>query len=229
MSRDPIRNELRGLDSWLTREPPDAGYPDTMLADELADWLAELQEQGRLGPIEEAPRDGSAFKAVLAETGETVTARYDYGHKHYTGVDRWYDDNGDGAPDGLCRTWEREDFAGQLLPSPQPEQENEAMSKWTPGPWAMNPAEATVDAFNPHLPVCQLLWPTDQRSEEETKANATLIAAAPAIVEALEELVRQIDLSNAIDDHGHKVKNFRALSVARAALSLAKGTQGETP
>ena len=54
------------------------------------------------------------------------------------------------------------------------------MSAHTPGPWAVHPVKAQVDAFSPHpIPVCQMLWPTTERSEDETEANARLIAAAP--------------------------------------------------
>lgn len=62
------------------------------------------------------------------------------------------------------------------------------MANHTPGPWAVNPFQAQVDAFNTGtpLPVCQLLWPTDVRSEAETFANARLIAAAPDLLEACE-------------------------------------------
>lgn len=84
---------------------------------ELDDWLAALQEQGLLVPIDDAPKDGTEFEAIL-EDGEKVTAFYSADHKWWLGEDRWQDANGDGAPDGGCRTWSREDFAGQLLPTP---------------------------------------------------------------------------------------------------------------
>jgi len=47
----------------------------------------------------------------------------------------------------------------------------------TPGPWAVNPAMAQVDAMPSTLPVCKLLWPTTKRTEAETWANGQLIAA----------------------------------------------------
>lgn len=115
MSRDPIRNEFRGLDNWLTREPRD--YDEPVETDELADWIAELQSEGLLGPIADAPKDGSEFKAILEETGETVTVFYREDYRHYLNEDRWQDANGDDAPDGFCRTWGAEDFAGWLLPA----------------------------------------------------------------------------------------------------------------
>ncbi len=39
-----------------------------------------------------------------------------------------------------------------------------------------------------------------------------------AIVEPLEYLVEQIDKSNAVDDHGHRLKNLHALTTARHCL-----------
>ena len=38
------------------------------------------------------------------------------------------------------------------------------------------------------------------------------------VIEALRELVRQIGLCNAVDDHGHELKNLQALADARAIL-----------
>lgn len=47
-----------------------------------------------------------------------------------------------------------------------------------------------------------------------------------ALVEALEalrELVRQVEISGGIDDHGHPMANLAVLADARAALAKAKG------
>jgi hypothetical protein len=54
----------------------------------------------------------------------------------------------------------------------------------TPGPWAVNPVAAHVDAFagGEPLAVCAMLWPTELRSEAETEANARLIASSPDLL-----------------------------------------------
>lgn len=96
-------------------------------------------------------------------------------------------------------------------------------AKHTPAPWAVHPRVAVVDAgpirANGLLtPVCQLLWPTDARTEAETEANAHLIAAAPDLFEALEVLV-QLDAADVFT----KDAWFDAFKAARAALAKARG------
>ena len=61
-------------------------------------------------------------------------------------------------------------------------------AKHTPPPWSVHPTRAQVDCaveskIGGLLPVCQLLWPTDERSEDETLANARLITTAPEAIE----------------------------------------------
>lgn len=92
----------------------------------------------------------------------------------------------------------------------------ERETKWTKGPWAVNPLNAQVDAFGEDgaVAVCALLWPTDRRSEAETEANAHLIATGPDLYRALKAVVAIAD---------RKTVEFDA---ARAALSRARG---ETP
>jgi hypothetical protein len=73
----------------------------------------------------------------------------------------------------------------------------ELLAKATPGPWAMNPVVAQVDAMPSLLPVCRMLWPTEDRSEAETEANARLIAtmrdALPALLARLDSLAGERD------------------------------------
>ena len=94
------------------------------------------------------------------------------------------------------------------------------MSNYTPGPWAANPIAARVDAFDPSgpTPICELLWPTKLRSEAETGANARLIAAAPNLLEALREYVR---------DFGDNEDDDSRLMADKARAAIAKAT-GET-
>src|SRR5690606_15040172 len=66
----------------------------------------------------------------------------------------------------------------------------------TPGPRAVNPFKATVDEMPSMLPVCGLLWPTEERTEEQTFANANYIAefnptTALAILGEIERLRRE--------------------------------------
>ncbi|WP_168727459.1 MULTISPECIES: hypothetical protein [Sphingomonas] len=61
-------------------------------------------------------------------------------------------------------------------------------AKHTPPPWAVDPFSArvvcdTVSSIGDLLPACQMLWPTGERSEDETITNARLIATAPEAIE----------------------------------------------
>jgi hypothetical protein len=94
-------------------------------------------------------------------------------------------------------------------------------AKHTPGPWAVHPSKARVDAFvgGAPLPVCELLWPTDQRSEAETEANARLIAAAPELLAACKAMLVLL-----IPKFEHEpMKYFSEIQQIEAALSKAEG------
>lgn len=96
----------------------------------------------------------------------------------------------------------------------------------TPGPWAVNPAFARVDALgaNSPVPVCQLLWPTDLRSEEETEANARIIAGSPDLLAALEYLVAHYVGMVASGDCGFwNAEEDEVVIKARAAIAKATG------
>jgi hypothetical protein len=92
--------------------------------------------------------------------------------------------------------------------------------KFTPGPWAVNPFVAQVDAFGSDGPlaVCQLLWPTDERSEAETEANGHLISVAPDLYEALKDLLEVCE-----QDNPRAVEWRSAIDEARAAIAKAEG------
>jgi hypothetical protein len=77
------------------------------------------------------------------------------------------------------------------IPPPIVEACERSSGSHTSGLWTVNPLNAQVDA--PSGPVCQLLWPTLRRSEDETKANASLIAAAPELLELVQTIVRLAD------------------------------------
>ena len=96
------------------------------------------------------------------------------------------------------------------------------MSEHTPGPWAVNPFRTTVDACDDEgpLPICKLLWPTNRRSEDETEANARLIAAAPELLEALQELMDEQNGPPLIRD---APAWEAAMSKARAAIAKVEG------
>lgn len=81
--------------------------------------------------------------------------------------------------------------------------------KATEGPWAVNPLFAQVDACaagtqarKTLAPVCQMLWPTDVRTEEETEANSALIAhyrtAAPVLARALTAATKRLEEADAL-------------------------------
>lgn len=104
----------------------------------------------------------------------------------------------------------------------------------TPGPWAVNPFCAQVDCQKfcddgTLVPVCRLLWPTKYCSEDETEANARLIAAAPELLEALERIAQHTDPddpeSYRADDREGCLDTVQA--IAAAAIAKAKGEDGE--
>lgn len=79
---------------------------------------------------------------------------------------------------------------------PRREQDSSAplCSAWTPGPWGIDPFVAQVNEIKTGEPICKLLWPTDKRSEEETRRNAELIAEAPQLAKDLERYQAQVGI-----------------------------------
>lgn len=114
---------------------------------------------------------------------------------------------------------------------------------WTKGPWFVNPGFALVEIPGEDAPICQLLWPTELRSESETYANGRLIAAAPDLAEAAAKHLEWIDKERAGPDYGGLTRDTHPAgaaiwsrwwseqldlcaeteALARAALAKARG------
>lgn len=92
-------------------------------------------------------------------------------------------------------------------------------NKHTPGPWAhINPDGFTVrhpQVYSDTGPVCNVTWLGDGRIDE-LRANARIIAAAPDLLEALQEIVA------AADGEGWAQLDA-TLANARAAITKATG------
>jgi gentisate 1,2-dioxygenase len=91
------------------------------------------------------------------------------------------------------------------------------MSKHTPGPWKI------VDAWNDHMVEGQngeeIIWQDGPHGTPTiNEANARLIAAAPDLLEALENLADYVD-ERAGDNECRPIEN------ARAAIAKAKGEE----
>lgn len=96
------------------------------------------------------------------------------------------------------------------------------MSKHTPGPWTFK--GRTVRGPHPRDPegrtriVANAIWGRGTYVGE-AEANARLIAAAPEVLEALEELFYLIDGAH----DGERVFTFKMQRKAKAAIAKAKG------
>jgi hypothetical protein len=90
------------------------------------------------------------------------------------------------------------------------------MTKHTPGPWVQTPWDSTAifDAKNLRVPIAQT-FPADT-CKQEAEANARLVAAAPQLLEALE------DCADALSIFHHKSEGNSAVKKARAAIKAAK-------
>ena len=108
------------------------------------------------------------------------------------------------------------------------------MSKWTKGPWRGHLGVIVSDIPDGDSPTTAVAYVGDEwrhtgglRSGEERDANARLIASAPALVEALEEMVEAYWGLND-DKNGDGIDPPPACIIrARAALASAKGNTGE--
>jgi len=86
----------------------------------------------------------------------------------------------------------------------------------TPGPWSTYTPNymKSVHAIDPDI--CEM---TSTRPLDEVSANAQLIAAAPELLEALQELIAEAD------NTGGSIRQVTRYSVDKARAAIAKATQ----
>ena len=98
------------------------------------------------------------------------------------------------------------------------------MNKHTPGPWAVSDdGDVTLIVHAPKDEVDIACMSNDCEMFSEIRANANLIAAAPAMYEALVEMV-ELRKQLAID-HPHLFVGKAVLLRAEAALAQAEGSK----
>lgn len=106
------------------------------------------------------------------------------------------------------------------------------MSKHTEGPWAWGSFGAGVlvvqcnpdGSPNKHRPICNLNSQYTFPLDVETVANANLISAAPALLEALQAVMqgsRYCEIQGYADWHEIAMPTRAALDKARAAIATA--------
>ena len=89
----------------------------------------------------------------------------------------------------------------------------------TPGPWLL---DGSIDAMNLDVVyisgrIAMLECENDEISDDQLMANARMIAAAPDLLAALEELLCDVDLMN------EPYRNEAICGRARAAITKATG------
>lgn len=106
-------------------------------------------------------------------------------------------------------------------------------TKWTPGPWVVSDSQDEVSVCmgtaidSPYEYTCGHVWQTPDvywsEADKEDIANAQLIAAAPDLYEALEDMLSGWKYIR--ESHGdlYGVGWDRAQNKARAALAKARG------
>ncbi len=111
-----------------------------------------------------------------------------------------------------------------------------AGEKFTAGPWEMivgtdeHGGESIVEVLSPYEPDGQFQvaclngpWDGDGNASEECRANARLIAAAPALYEALKEAEQRLNHAAFVARNQEDADLFQATrDKARAALSQAQ-------
>ncbi len=103
------------------------------------------------------------------------------------------------------------------------------MTKHTPGPWMLGDSDLRVSQFsihgkttNRHSTIARMVSMEHGMAIEEIYANAHLMAAAPDLLEALDELLREtvdMDLK-----YGIELSEGEELARAKALAAIAKAT-----
>jgi len=95
----------------------------------------------------------------------------------------------------------------------------EKRATFTPGPWVAMGKAVYTESDNPTR---EILWGghnTRSASDEEKKANARLIAAAPAMYEVLQELAESMELAK---NYGYEKEH----AMIREVLAKVEGGEG---
>lgn len=97
-------------------------------------------------------------------------------------------------------------------------------TKHTPGPWEAVEIGVIAQKITSHgnFYICSLIDPEN----EEDKANARLIAAAPELLEALKQIANHFDMDGYGPDAWKKLA-LEMAETARAAIARAEGNGAE--
>lgn len=101
------------------------------------------------------------------------------------------------------------------------------MSKHTPGPWVTDNSVLRgsinrLDEPRRHIALTSD-WEKEKGDREQNEANARLIAAAPELLEALEDVMSDLFYQIASHHDERTARNYPSLVDARAAIAKAKG------
>ena len=101
------------------------------------------------------------------------------------------------------------------------------MSKHTPGPWEVLEDKSMISVVTECAEICDIVH--DVRPVSENLANARLIAAAPEMLEALESVLRVVDLGNASGDSAEAFAEWSQEheTMAQAVYAAVKKARGE--
>ena len=103
-----------------------------------------------------------------------------------------------------------------------------SQSNHTPGPWTVDWSDDGPLIYTGDLMIASVSGSTEHIKvrgidEQTTEANASLIAAAPDLLEALERLLTHGERGNLYYERG---EDAEVVNQARAAIAKAKGHSG---